>query len=336
MILNKIIIHELKKESENNEVELILSSELLSNDDDSAALIVALSASYKSDKILYAIFDESEGKYFPEKFNEYKNSVRQNQNFIDFTKQIIGNLETLIAPVTFATGGYFIFAEYNENGNNFISVFLIRDVEGKILKKTRNSFAIQTVDYVDTKNLAMACRINENRINDNEINYLSFIQLRQKDVSEYFKSWVSIKQLESSAEYTKTLYTIISQIEPPKDPETNLEYDLQTFRDLVYNYVSKIPNKTVNIRDLSQYFYQDTDKVSNFANERNLPIDTEFRFNGTQLKKFIKVEINRDGINLKFSRGILNEKVRFSAENPNQIIIESESFAKALRNQIDD
>ncbi|MBS7232186.1 nucleoid-associated protein [Flavobacterium psychroterrae] len=336
MILDKIVIHELKKESESNKVELIFSDELLPNDDDSTALLIALSASYKSDKILYAVFDDSEGRYFPEKFNDYKDSTRQNQNFIDFTRQVIGNLETLISPVTFATGGYFIFAEYIENGNNFISVFLIRDVEGKILKKTKNSFAIQTVEYIDTKNLAMACRINENRINDREINYLSFIQLRQKEVSEYFKSWISIKQLESSAEYTKTLYTIISQIEPPKDPETNIEYDLQTFRDLVYNYVSKIPNKTVNIKDLSQYFYEDNDKVSNFANEKNLQIDTEFRFNGTQLKKFIKVEVNRDGINLKFSRGILNEKVRFSDHNPNQIIIESESFAKALRNQIND
>lgn len=335
MILHKIVIHELKKESESNEVELILSDDLIPNDEDSAALIVALSASYKSDKILYAIFDDSEGRYFPEKFNIYRDSARENQNFIDFSRQVIGNLETLIAPVTFATGGYFIFAEYSENGNNFIAIFLIRDVEGKILNKTANSFAIQTVEYIDTKNLAMACRINENRINSNDINYLSFTQLRQQEVSEYFKTWISIKQLESSAEYTKTLYSIISQIETPKNPETNIQYDLQTFRDLVYDYVSKNPNKTVNIKHLSEYFYKEEDKISNYAIQNNLSIDTEFRYNGTQLKKFVKVEINRDGINLKFSRGALNEKVRFSEENPNQIIIESESFARALRNQVD-
>lgn len=335
MTLNKIIIHELKKESESNEVELILSDDLLPNDDDAIALITLLSASYKSDKILYAVFDDSEGRYFPEKFNEYRDSTRENQDFIDFTRQVIGNLETLISPITFATGGYFIFAEYTENGNNFISIFLIRDVEGKILNKTASSFSIQTVEYIDTKNLAMACRINENRINENDINYLSFTQLRQQEVSQYFKTWISIQQLESSAEYTKTLYSIITQIETPKNPETSLRYDLQTFRDLVYDYVAKNPNKTVNIKDLGKYFYNDENKISNYANENNLSIDTEFRYNGTQLRKFIKVEINRDGINLKFSRGALNEKVRFSEENPNQIIIESESFAKALKNQVD-
>ena len=47
MTLNKIIIHELKKESESNQVELILSEELIPNNLESTALITALSDSYK-------------------------------------------------------------------------------------------------------------------------------------------------------------------------------------------------------------------------------------------------------------------------------------------------
>ena len=334
MEITKIIIHELKKERESDQVELILSEELTPNIEASISLVTALSETYKGDRVLYAVFDESEGKYFPEKFIEYRNSERTNQNFIDFTRLVIGNLETIIQPIAFATGGYFVFAEYLENGHNFVSVFLIRDVEGNILRKTANSFAIQIVEYVDTKNLAMACRINENRIILEEKNYLSFTQLRQKEISEYFKNWISIKQLESSSDYTKTLFEIISQIEPPFDPETGAEYELQTFRNLVYNYVSANPSKTVNVRELSNYFYEDENRINNYANEHNLVIDSEFRYNATELKKFIKVEINRDGINLKFSRGALNEKVRFSEENPNQVIIESEIFATALRNKV--
>lgn len=64
MELSKIIIHELIKESESNEVELILSEELIPNNVESTALVTALSDSYKSDRILYAVFDNSEGKYF--------------------------------------------------------------------------------------------------------------------------------------------------------------------------------------------------------------------------------------------------------------------------------
>lgn len=334
MELNKIIIHELIKESESNEVELILSEELIPNNAESTALVTALSDSYKSDRILYAVFDSSEGKYFPEKFTEYRDTPRNDVDFINFTRLVIGNLVGLIQPITFATGGYFVFTEYNDNGYNFVAVFLIRDVEGKILNKTLNSFSIQTVEYVDTKNLAMACRINENRIDEQEINYLSFTQLRQQEVSEYFKNWISIQQLESSSDYTKSLYEIITQIEPPINPETNAQYEIETFRNLVYNYASSSPTDTINIRDLSQYFYQDENTITNFAEENDISIDTEFRFNKRQLKKFIKLEVNRDGINLKFSRGVLNEKVRLSEDNPNLVIIESQSFANALRNEI--
>lgn len=334
MELKKIIIHELKKESESNEVELILSEELIPNNAESSALVTALSDSYKSDRILYAVFDDSEGKYFPEKFNEYRISPRENVNFINFTRFVMGNLIALIQPITFATGGYFVFAEYTDNGYSFVAVFLIRDVEGKILNKTVNSFSIQTVEYVDTKNLAMACRINENRIDEDEINYLSFTQLRQQEVSEYFKNWISIEQLESSSDYTKSLYNIITQIEPPTNPVTNDLYEIETFRNLVYNYASSSPTDTINIRDLSLHFYQNEDTITNFAENNDISIDTEFRFNKRQLKKFIKLEVNRDGINLKFSRGVLNEKVRLSDDNPNLVIIESQSFANALRNEI--
>ncbi|TDW52730.1 nucleoid-associated protein [Flavobacterium sp. 270] len=334
MILNKIIIHELKKESESKKVDLILSEELIPISDESTALVTALSDSFRSDRILYAIFDDSEGKYFPEKFTDYRTSTRTMHDFISFTRQVIGNLVELIKPVFFATGGYFVFTEYTDNGYNFFGVFLIRDVEGKILKKTTNSYSIQTIEYVDTKNLAMACRINENRIENKEINYLSFTQLRQKEVSEYFKSWISIQQLESSIDYTKSLYKIITQIEPPINPNTNTAFDIEEFRNLVYSFASSSSNDTINVRELSKHFYQNENTITNYAEQENISIDTEFRFNKIQLKKFIKLEVNRDGINLKFSRGVLNEKVRLSNDNPNLVIIESENFAKALRNEI--
>ncbi len=80
---------------------------------------------------MYAIFDDSEGRYFPEKFLEYKSSEKNDNNFIRFTRNVIGNLEPVLQQVTMATGRYFVFTEYNSNGNDFWGVFLIRDTEGK-------------------------------------------------------------------------------------------------------------------------------------------------------------------------------------------------------------
>lgn len=334
MELNKIIIHELIKESGSNETELIRSEQLVDIDDNSIGLVSALNNTYNSDKVLYAVFDKSEGKYYPEKFAEYKESEQSDEDFISFTRSVIGNLETLIQPVTLATGGYFVFAEYTSNTYDFLGVFLIRDTEGKTLSKTENSFTIDSIEYVDTSNLAMACRINHGKYDVDEENYLSLTQLRQQEISEYFKNWISIEQIESSSEYTKQLYDIISQIERPVNPNTESEYEIETFRNLVYNYASSSPNKTINLRDLSQHFYDDPNTISNYALENDIAIDTEFRYNQRQLKRFIKLEVNRDGINFKISRGAFDDKVRFSEEDESLVIIESNTFANALRNEI--
>lgn len=335
MELNKIIIHELIKESGSNETELIRSEQLVDIDNNSIGLVSALNSSYNSDKVLYAVFDKSEGRYYPEKFSEYKESERTDEDFITFTRSVIGNLESLIQPVTLATGGYFVFTEYTSNTYDFLGVFLIRDTEGKTLSKTENSFTIDSIEYVDTSNLAMACRINHGKYDIDEENYLSLTQLRQQEISEYFKNWISIEQIESSSEYTKQLYDIISQIERPVNPNTESEYEIETFRNLVYNYASSSPNKTVNLRDLSQHFYNDPTTISNYALENDITIDTEFRYNQRQLKRFIKLEVNRDGINFKISRGAFDDKVRFSEEDESLVIIESNTFANALRNEID-
>ncbi len=334
MELKKIVIHELLKEAQSKEVKVVYSEELTTNDDKSLKLISALNKNYQKEGMFYAIFDDGEGKVFPEKYTKYKKSNRKDNHFISFTKSVMANLEQLIKSKTMATGGYFIFAEYTFNNTDFIGVFLIRDVEGEILKRTKKSFSIEPVEYVDTRNLAMACRINEKRLKSKDKNYLSFTRLKQQTVSDYFKDWISIKQLESSSEYTETLYQIISQLERPIDENTGKEYDLQTFRNKVYDSVKASPNKKVNIRDLSNQFYGNPDTIGDYASKNELVLDAEFRYNDRKLKKFIKLEINKDGINLKFSRGAFKDKIRIDKKNKNLVIIDSEKFADALRKEL--
>jgi len=335
MELRKVAIHEIQKERGVNETNIILSDELIQIGENIETLVLALQNSYKGDKILYAIFDNSDGNFFPERFNNYKNSERSNDNFIEFSQSALRNLNTIIRAKTLASGGYFIFAEYTLNSTNFFSIFLVRDTEGKILRRTEHSYEIDTIEYLDTKNLAMACRINETRIENSIDNYLSFTQLKQAEVADYFLDWISIQQLESSTEYTRSLYDIVNQISPPINPETNQEYQIEEHRNNIYNYISSNPNKVVNLRELGEHFYDAPDIYIDFAEENDISIDTEFRYNKRQLKRFIKVEINRDGINLKVSRGAINEKVRLSEDNTNIVIIESERFADAFRQELD-
>ncbi len=59
MDLRKVAIHEIQKERGVNETHLILSDEQIQISENVEALITALLGSYKGDKILYAVFDNS-------------------------------------------------------------------------------------------------------------------------------------------------------------------------------------------------------------------------------------------------------------------------------------
>ena len=334
MNLQRLIVHELKKESGINETELILSEELIPIDVNSSELVEALLKSYQGDKILYAEFDNSPGKYFPEQYTLFRESEKTDDEFIVFTKNTTGNLETIIKPKILAKGGYVVFAQYDLNATSFIVVFLIRDTEGKILERSRNGYVIQRIEYLDTRHLAMACRINDNKIENQENNYLSFTRLRQQDVSDYFTDWISILQLESSTEYTNQLYSIINSLPLPHNNETNERYSIDEVRNMVYENARNNATQTINLRTLSQQIYGSENTIIDYVEENNISIDSEFRFDKRALKKFIQINVRRDGITLKFSRGD-GTKVRISEENPNLVIIESQSFANALRQQLE-
>lgn len=334
MTIHKIIVHELRKESGNANTTLIVSDSLLPIDDESVDLINTLLKCYQDDKISYAEFDNSPGRYFPEQYTSYNNSDRDDENFINFTTNVIGNLETIIRIKTLAKGGYIVFSEYESNNNNFIAVFLIRDTEGKLLRRTNNTFEIRKVEYLDTNHLAMACRINESRIESNEPNYLSFTKLKQQNVSDYFTDWICVLQLETSVEFTNSLYNIINALQPPMNPETNTVFSIDEVRNMVYENAKSNAQRNINLRTLSEQIYGNQMTIINYAEGNNISIDSEFRYNQKSLKRFVQINVVRDGITLKYSRGDDGTKVKISEDNPNMVIIESETFANALRQQL--
>ena len=145
-----------------------------------------------------------------------------------------------------------------------------------------------------------------------------------------------IVQPESSTAYTNELFQIISTITPPNNPETNEPYPLDEFRKNVHDYIKSSPNKTVNMAEMGRHFYNDEFALTQFAEENNHVIDTEFKVDGRSLKKFCNFDIRADGIRLLFARGDYDTKVRLSEDDENKVIIESRAFAHKLRHEYSD
>ncbi len=338
MEVKKVIIHELIKEQGKKEAHDFLSSSVLQINVETIDLVEKLDRSFKKDYITYALFKEEEGNNFPNLFQTYNQSLKTDDLFISFTRLSLLRLKDLIQGVIFAKGGYLVFTEYEISNTTYIGVYLIRDEKGILFNKdtANGSFTINHVKYLNTNKLAMGCRINVNRFVANEGKYIAMIKNNLADFSDYFNYWISIFQPESSTEYTDALYQIISNINAPINPDTEEQYTVDEYRKKVHDYIKTRPNKIVNIPELSSYFYQDDTYISNYADDNNILIDSEFKVDGRSLKKFWRLDINADGIQLKFSKGDFRTKVKISEENPNLIFIESSRFANKLRSETQD
>jgi nucleoid-associated protein len=338
LLVERIIIHKISKESGQSITNVTLSEEFTEVNEESEYLIATLEKSYRKDSVLFAFFDEREDYFFPEQYKILHSNKYDEGSFLEFTKKVTLNLESRMKLVNFAKGGYLIYVQYERNGDTFTSIFLIRDVKGLIFQKggKSKSFKVNGIQYLNIDKLAMGCRISHEKYDSSDQRYLAFIkQTGQQDYSGYFTSWISASNRESSGEFTNALYDLLNKLEKPKD-EKGKELSIDDFREKVYEFVKAQPGKVINLNNLSSHLYNDDLKIATFIDENNLGISTEFKVNARIMKKFIGIDVDKDGIKLKFPRGILNKKVRLSKENPKLVIIESKSFADALRKEIND
>ncbi len=334
---NKIIIHELIKEQGTTSADLFLTDELIPIDSRIKELVQKLHESYASDKLVYAIFKNDSTEQFPKSFRNYV--VVENESaksFINYSKETIKRMREQIRGVAPAKGGFYVFVEYVFNDQTYYGIFLVRDVNGILFNKNtnKNKVEVQSVVYMNTDKLAMACRITKAKYLINDGKYLTFLRRNKETVSEYFMNWIAASQPESSKEFTETLYYMVNNIQRPIDPITQVEYDLDEFRKKVSSIV-KDRNRTVDLKELGKIFYDDENIFTQFREDNQLEIDTEFRADGRALRKFTQIDIKANGIHLKFSRGDLTERI-IEPGNDDSIIIHSSELRSKLAIELND
>jgi len=338
MEIERIVIHELEKDRGNVFPDVFISNQLIPVVDNTITLVSKLHDSYKSDKIIYALFDNSPSRYFPRRYKEYFESQRNDRDFIDFTEQVLKDLRTLMSRITFATGGFFVFTEYIVNGTAFLGIFLIRDTNGVMFNKNESLgnriVELDTVQYMNIDKMAMACRININKYETNTGKYLTFVKRRQAQISGYFIDWIAAAQPESSKEFTETLYDMISNMPTPIDPDTEEQMELNKYRQEVA-FLLRGNRGNVDLVSLGEHFYNDPEIFVRYRDENSIDIDNEFRADKTALKRFFQLQVKAAGIQLIFSRGAYNDQnIRFGDDNT--VVIDNQEFKEALRQELND
>jgi nucleoid-associated protein len=344
MLVKKLVVHFLQKEEGGTGAQVIPSLALLPIDEQASELVERLDANYNRytrSSIIYAELDIKKQCVFPSEFQKYT-KTKTDDGFLDFSTKAMNDLRTRVENTAAAKGGFLVFAEYENNDRNFISVYLIRDTKGMLFQRQQksSSYAITTVTHLDLSNLAMACRINIEAYSHQEESYLEFIKRKMERISNYFIQWVTAENRESNKIFTEKLYDLISQVKLPRT-EDGEEMSRDEFRGEVYDYIKTSSGGIVDLYALSAHFYRDKNGepdesyLITISRELGLPINTMFQADASEMKKFVRVDLSADNIHLRFSRTHIDEGiVRLDDNNEDLVIIQSQELADSLRREM--
>ncbi|AEF82488.1 nucleoid-associated protein [Leadbettera azotonutricia] len=333
MTINNLIIHNLAKEIQGI-ASLTLSKDVLgSSDKKTISLTEELNSRYRNN-ITYGIFrkNEDDAETFQKEFDKYLKK-RTKVNFIKFSTKTVNMLYSKINPIKQARGGYLVYADYTDNRKNqFFSVFLIRDKTDKRFKIKDGVINIDEVICVETDKLAMACRINiknyqGHKTGDSET-YLGFVSIKQSDTSNYFLDWIGSEKKERDTEDTRNLVKILNNIDVPD--EDGKPMSKEGFCRKAYDIIRSFGKSPVNINALSTTLFGDESKLSKYAEENNIILNSEFIQDSKTVHKLISFSVFIDNIKLEFPSEYYGGIVSIDDTDPDLVLIRSAKLAREI------
>jgi len=339
MKVNRFVVHELIKEAKKKEesvVEpvLVLSKTLAVIDPSSVTLIEEIHKSFSGHTSLkHTHFVDRNDKVFKKSFEAYVADM-EDDKFYSFSEDSLKELKVEISNKPFATGGYYIYADYVYDHKRFIGVFLLRKRPGLNLIFKDGVFAVAPTENLNIDKIAMGFRLNYEiyKSEASERSYIALITNQQDKLSGYFKDWVVAAGVISDEKNTNQLIKILNGIDLPKDDQGNDKYTRESFKKACFDFVDQHPDKEVSLKNLSIYLFgeeKDT-ALNDYANSNQIIIDNEFRRNSAAWNKLITIKAKVEGIELNVDYSKLNDNEVDVQEDKNIIIIRSEELVKQI------
>jgi len=334
MPYQKLIIHSIEKEQFSDVVTVVKSDDTIKiNDDSIEKFCDSLVDSYRNDsRISNTKFKD--GANFKKKYDEFYNGKL---SFVESTKDMIDSMESILENLKSAKGGKFVFIQDNRDGNNYYYVFLIRDTKGGQIKysKKNSKYMLNSVEYADTNNLAMAARVNhkvyQKTKENNLLNYLSFTYSgnKQHEVSDYFSNWIGAAELHKNSEYASDLKKAILKIGDFDEDEyagTATE-KLQ----LVLNYAQANNDDIINIYSLSEHLYGPDNRnlLRETCDAHNYIFTERFKLISASKNLFKNISVKVGEIRLQFPRNLLDNQ-KISIDEGTVVINDAALAAKIL------
>ncbi len=333
LIVHHLIVHELKKQPEMAEADLLLSSQTLAITEQSIDLIGRLDQTFerKSDLLQGFLVEPDEG-LFPAYYQNWLEEGRNRPAFVTFSQDAMSVLKDKLQGVVGAKGGYLLFADYTMEEQRMLGIYLIRNTEGMIFvdDEERDALRLQTTAYLNIQDMAMAARLLAGP--GRNVQMIRHART-QSSISQYFTEWVGIDQAETSSELTHSFLEMVQELPVPKDRETGFAMNEGDFEKALVKYAAKAPQQTIRAQDFDSHFYGNDKPLQDMLADQDSPITDGFRVDRKALRNQFYLRAGVGGISLTCTKDHFRNGQIHIDEASGKITINSEELASLLLDQ---
>lgn len=285
LIVHNLIVHELKKQPESAESELLLSKEPLPISEQAIELIGRLDQIFeRKNDLLQGFLSEPDESLFPAYYESWLMEGRDRSNFITFSEDTMKVLQQSLNGVIGAKGGYLLYADYTMEEQRMLGIFLIRETPGMIFVTDESGEALKLslTQYLDVDHMAMAVRLLAG--NGRNVQMIRHART-QSSISQYFTEWVGLDRPETSAELTHSFLEMVEELPVPKDRDTGFAMNEGDFEKALVKYATKQPQQTIRAKEFDEFFYGNEQPLQDMLAEGDGVLDQGFRVDKRSLRK---------------------------------------------------
>lgn len=328
MNINHIIVHSIEKEQHQDQadIEVHLREDELPVDDRVIALLEGVRDVY-TNKTGKAFGGLGENRFFS---RELRRMYDELVEFIEFTNIAMNELKGHMAAQPLATGGYLLFADFNNHGTRYFMVVMLKSKEGLSFD---DELELMDAHQLDLDKLHFAARVDVDAWQgDDDGNNVSFIKGRAStSVTQYFKEFLGIEEFSESVKTTQNLITAVTNY---YRQELGLDADaVEEYKKVIHDYCSSkhANEEPIFLDELSRYLDEENPtRFMEYAQE-NYEIPNEFQVDKNRLRKFLRYSGQDKGVSISFTSEVFGSRVKY---DPATDVLTINQIPKTLKKQL--
>ena len=233
------------------------------------------------------------------------------QDFAQFSRQAVEQLQKLMEESNLSTGGHVLFAHYQQGMTDYLTIALLHHSEGVTITEW---IGVAPAKHLDLSQLHLAARINltEWQNNKQSKQYISFIKGKNgRKASEYFRDFIGCQEGVDSPSETRTLLKAFSDFVESEDlGEEQAREKTGTLLDYASSQARL--GEPITLDELSGLLDEERPKAfCDHIRNKDYGLSPEIPADKRTINQFRRFTGRAEGLSISFESHLLGSKVEF-------------------------